>query len=98
MTSLFGDGDFAAPEIGEIVGERMVVIGVGAGVDDELGCAWSVGSSLGVEAALDSDSSTSSAIVLAFFFLLFLGFVGFRNDTNPHFVCDVMMCGILSGS
>ena len=92
VTILFGDGDFAALA-------NVVIGGVGAAVVDELGGACSVGSFLGVEAALASDSSTSSMFVLAFFFLFLLGCdFGFRNDTNPHLVLGVMIYGILSGS
>ena len=92
MTILFGDGDFAALS-------DVVIGGVGAAVVDELAGACSVGSFLGVEAALASDSSASSMFICAFFFLFFLGFdLGFRNDFNPHLVLGVMVYGMLSGS
>ena len=74
--------------------------GEGTSIVDELAGACSVGSFLGVEAALVPDSSAPSMAIVAFFFFFFLldfGF-GFRHDFNPHLVSRVMGKGILSGS
>ena len=71
--------------------------GAGISIVDELAGACSVGSFLGVEAALVPDSSAPSMVIVVFFFFL-LGFFGFRHDFNPHLVSRVMGKGILSGS